>query len=503
MPQLASLIDLIPGIILLVFFVYGLRNKARKDGAFIALGLTSLLIIIFETLNVFFCNMGAGYHELSIIFFTLFFALCFLQIGILTIYKVYVFRNDTKYSATVYILISIVTLTLVFLILYNLKEQTFFIYNPKKMMIDRRSYEGVIMNFFIARKEFSLLIFLLSILMLTYEFLNITRIFTRTIVNSTKEILVASVSLFHYFSILSNTSNSLFMVRELYYFSISIPFVYYIITYYHKPLLVRMSFRSSFFDNTKSLCVIFNADSYLVDFNSAAQDFFGFDRKDILTMTMDDFLLKRVPIGFTPVNNFYIEQFELTGVDQNNALFEVEFHRKKYLNKMTVCSYFLFRDITKIVKRFDDLQLASNTDDMTGLLEHHVLSKKVKEINLYRKFPYTAVTCTPVIKHQFNDSSLNNKNLTLVHISDIVKKTIRNSDFAAYDNGMIIILFPTNLETTEEAMVRISQKVKKESKLDFDFDFIYGMETRSDPDTDMQKAINQAQIRMELKASLN
>lgn len=249
-------------------------------------------------------------------------------------------------------------------------------------------------------------------------------------------------------------------------------------------------FRSKIFDKSTSLSVIFNADDVLADFNDSAKNFFGFSFRDINSLTKEKFISEYVPLGTLSADSLFINQLFLTGRNSNSKICQLEYKRVSYLKKMTICSYFIIRDISEVVQNFESIQQASMKDKLTGLSASHVLARKIKEINMYRRFPYTAASCIVRVKDENNKSF--NLNIALIRIAECIKKQIRDSDIASYANGNIIMLFPSELETAQDIIDKILLSIKNEVILNFEFDFQYGLSCRKNPDDDIQDVINQA-----------
>ena len=89
--------------------------------------------------------------------------------------------------------------------------------------------------------------------------------------------------------------------------------------------------------------------------------------------------------------------------------------------------------------------------------------------------------------------AIQRNNIALIHVSECIRAKIRGSDFASYENGKIILLFPADLDVSQSVMSRIADSIKDDELMEFDVNFSYGLATRETPDTDIQQTINKAQ----------
>ena len=191
---------------------------------------------------------------------------------------------------------------------------------------------------------------------------------------------------------------------------------------------------------------------------------------------------------------FLLIRFLLREKKSEKLSCKLEYHRINYFKNATVCSFFIISDISDLIKKFSDIQQASMTDNITGLHAQHVLAKKIRELNMYRRFPYTVATCSATLKN-VEDHARNN-NMALISAAECIRSKIRSTDFAAYENGNIVLLFPEEFKDAKHVMNRIEACIKEECSKDFDIDFIYGIASRETPDTDIQDTINNANSNM-------
>ena len=99
-----------------------------------------------------------------------------------------------------------------------------------------------------------------------------------------------------------------------------------------------------------------------------------------------------------------------------------------------------------------------------------------------------------------------NENFALVKVAECIKSRIRGSDFASYENGNIVLLFPAEYNVAQNVMERIISAIEEDEYLKTDVSFQYGLTTRESPDEDIQQTINRAHAIMfknKIKSSIH
>ena len=71
-----------------------------------------------------------------------------------------------------------------------------------------------------------------------------------------------------------------------------------------RPLFIKKSMRSKLYEESNDIFIIFNADDLLTDFNNSARIFFGFTKKDIYNLSLQNFIKDYVPLGNVPSDSF-------------------------------------------------------------------------------------------------------------------------------------------------------------------------------------------------------
>ncbi|MGN0738866.1 MAG: GGDEF domain-containing protein [Treponema sp.] len=478
----------------ILFFIFALNRKARDDKNFIvlqSLSIAVLLSIFFNSMSLHFGETGYFVSKVLCSLFNVFFILI---VALFAKMKVSTFSDYSKYTNVVVFIIFIAALCACSISIINIFTEDFFSYiicwlHPFFTEKENPHLVDTIVSFRRGALWSAYAFFLLSLLFI-YGILVFTRIAMRTAVNSTYEIvnIIICVIQFSFFVILIERPASL--MTEMCLFCFTLPFAYYFFIYQNKFAFVKKVFRSKIFDNSSSLSVIFNADDVLADFNDSAREFFAFSSGDINSLTKEKFITEYVPLGTLSADSLLINQLFLTGRNSESKICQLEYKRVSYFKKMTICSFFIIRDISEVVQNFVNIQQASMKDKLTGLAASHFLARKIKEINMYRRFPYTAASCIVRVKDE-NTKSFN-LNIALIHVAECIKKQIRDCDIASYTNGNIVLLFPSELETAQDIIDKILVSIKNEVILNFEVDFQYGLSCRKNPDDDIQDVINQA-----------
>jgi putative nucleotidyltransferase with HDIG domain len=84
-----------------------------------------------------------------------------------------------------------------------------------------------------------------------------------------------------------------------------------------------------------------------------------------------------------------------------------------------------------------------------------------------------------------------------MHVADLLRSQLRASDFAAYDDGNMIVLMPDTGSADAEAVFnRISRILKHDRAFNFSLSFVFGVASRASRDADMQLTVSQAQADM-------
>lgn len=475
---------------LIMFMLYGLKHKAKGDGSFVAITVAALLIIISHGLNWFFLYLGDDYLLYSKIAHTCYIAFNTILIGLFTINKINTFADKTKYILLIKFIVGIVVFICCSLIFINIHNELFFTY--KISVLEPFGPDGLHFVRIVTWQMgsmFNVIIFFWILLIAIYGLLAFIRIAIRGVINSVRDFFIIGIFIVQclFFALFTNRTDIIILQSVI--FAYLSPLLYYILIYNMKPLFIKRAIRSNLYEHTNDVLVIFNADNLLTDFNNSAKNFFGFSRKDIYNLTLSNFIKDYVPLGNVPSDSFSVEQIYIKSHDDENRICQLDFHTIKSFKKFTTCSFFIIHDISSIYQNFAEIQQSSMTDRITGLLAQHVLIKKIREINIFRRFPYSVASCSVHVRSIKPDV---NENFALVKVAECIKEKIRGSDFASYENGNIVLLFPAEYNIAQNVMERIVSAIEENDYLKDDVSFQYGLTTRESPDEDIQQTINRA-----------
>lgn len=472
-----------------LFLRNALRKGARGDRNFISIQILAIGVVISYCLNVFFLCFGEKFVETSKLMLSIYASLFMIQLGVFTKVKIENFAKRSKYTNLVIFIVSIIVAIACSISFLNIKSEMFFSYLVKDIIPNSNNFLKIVV--FAPGSFWMTYAFFWCALVFVYGLLDFTRIVMRSVINSVHEIIIIVIFIIEFTLFILLLNKPEIFCLQLTVFSLLLPIFYFCLIYRDKPIFVKRSFRSNLFDKSNDFCVIFNADDLLVDYNEAAGQFFGFTKDDVLKFSINKFISDCVPIGSVTSDSLSVEQIYVKGKDEERKICQLDYRRISYFRNITRCSFFVLHDITELLKSFSDLQQASMTDNITGLLAQHVLTKKIREINMYRKFPYSVAVCSVQITN--NATRTINNNIALIHVSECIRAKIRGSDFASYENGKIILLFPADLDVSQSVMSRIADSIKDDELMEFDVNFSYGLATRETPDTDIQQTINKAQ----------
>lgn len=488
----------------ILFLIFGFKHKAKSDKSFFAITLLAIAVILAHALNMSFLFLGNEYAIFSKIALSFYVALNTCLIGSFSLKKISTFDEQSKYNIIIKFIVIMLLFICCILIFYNVFSELFFTYSILYLAPFNGNEKSIpaLMVWNIG-PMFNMLIFFWVLLVAIYGFLAIIRISIRGIINSVRDFLILGIFLIQCVFFISFIRRTEIILFQSTLFAFASPFLYYLLIYKMKPLFIKKSIRSKLYEESNTVLVIFNADDLLTDFNDTAKNFFGFSRKDIYKLSINDFIKEYVPLGNVPSDSLSVEQIYIKKKNEDNAICQLDFHRLKSFNQFTTCSFFVIRDISSIFQNFAEIQQSSMTDRITGLLAQHVLIKKIREINIFRRFPYSAASCSIHIKNHKPDV---NENFALVKIAECIKARIRGSDFAAFENGNIVLLFPAEYNIAKNVMERIVSAIEDDPYLKEDVTFQYGLTTRESPDEDIQQTINRAHAIMfknKIETSIN
>lgn len=479
------------GIACQIFFlIYGLKHKAKSDKYFFSLSIISIVLLVTLGGNIFFLHFGVEGIFISKLFLSAYVSLFTVLSGTLTAINIERFSSKSKNSFLVKFIVSVIVFVICSMTFINIQTESFYSYvirsfDPIKPIVGKYSM--------ILIPEFGSLwelfeFFWISIIFI-YLLVSVGRIIMRGPENSVKEFFILAVFFLELFFFVIYVNAPQNFIAETIIFACCVPYFYYLITYCSKPFFVKKTLRSRLFDHLTEAAVIFNADGLLTDYNKQAARLFDFNSKDIYKITLKDFVKDYVPLGTVPSDSFSIDQIYIKTKNNDKLICQLDFHKVTNFSKTTVCTYFILHNISNLFENFAEIQQASMTDHITGLFSQNVLVKKIREINIFRRFPYTAASLSV---HINSSNEKINENFALIKVAECIKNKIRGSDFAAYENGNIVLLFNSDIKIAQNVIERIISAIEDDEYLKNDFTVNYGLTSKENPDEDIQQTINRA-----------
>ena len=277
-----------------------------------------------------------------------------------------------------------------------------------------------------------------------------------------------------------------------------IPLLLYCQLYHYKPVLLVASMRKMVFDKLGSPVVLFDNEDYLADYNSSAAELFVLEKPLLNHLTLTDFLKRSVGNQMRERSTSTVEEVNILTPAGQELVYKLDYSKLNDKNGRDYGTLLMFHDISEFKKLYNSMERTAMTDLLTGLSSRVHLQKKITEINLYRKYPYTAVVCSisgiNLITEGFGEDA--GKAATM-HVADLLRSQLRASDFAAYDDGNMIVLMPDTGSSDAEAVFnRISRILKHDRAFNFSLSFVFGIASRASRDADMQLTVSQAQADM-------
>ena len=302
----------------ILFLRYALNHKAKGNRFFIGVQLVSIFIVLLAGLNMLFLHFGETGFLLSKISFSGFAALFMIEVGIFTKIKITSFADKSKYTSLVIFIVSIVVAISCSMSFINVSTEIFFNYEivpirPFYKVLSNQTAEAEHMIVFTPGKLWNSYAFFWFILVFIYALLDFMRIVMRSVINSIHEVMIIFIFVFEFVFFIKFINNPSYLCFELSLFCILLPFMYYYFVFEDKPWIIKRSLRSKLYRYNSAFCVIFNADDLLVDYNESAKKFFGFSNKDILRISLGEFISDYVPLGNVPYDSFSVDQILIKG----------------------------------------------------------------------------------------------------------------------------------------------------------------------------------------------
>ena len=352
--------------------------------------------------------------------------------------------------------------------------------------------EGKWLNF---HKYFNLSVVLLTVVALLLKCVSVPFIYAEKYITLGIYFLITSIACFLSLDIFSSA------IIKYYIFVAVInlmPFVLFYHRYNYRPRFLLCSLRQMVFDRLGTSVVLFDNEGLLADFNKDTEKLFLLDKSLINHLSLSSFLKRAVGNQLRERSTSTVEEVKIKGVGGEDLFYKLDYTKLKDKHEKNLGTLLMFYDITELKQLYNSMEKTAMTDINTGLASRIFLQKKITEINLYRKFPYTAVVCSingiNLITEGFGEES---GKAATAHVAELLRSQLRASDFAAYDDGnMIVLMSDTTLSSAQKVFERLSRLLAQDRTFNFTLSFEYGIASRLTADTDMQLTVSQAQADM-------
>lgn len=274
---------------------------------------------------------------------------------------------------------------------------------------------------------------------------------------------------------------------------------------FYKPMFIKNVIRKVAFEDVSYPVAFFDIEDLLLHYNKAAAEIFGFKKKDIFKLTLSDFLFKFLGSKIRNRSASTIEEISVKTKSGTVVNYNMDFSKYTNYAGKNCGTMLIFHDITTLKKFYGEMEKSVTTDAVTGFASRLLLERKITEINLYRKYPYTAVVCSLngllLITESFGSDF---RNELLVYIAKILREKVSAFDFIACDNSNITILMPNTTKNDAELLFkRIAQTFENDKSFDFTLSIEYAICERADKDTDMHIAVDHAMATMRQNKIIN
>lgn len=272
-----------------------------------------------------------------------------------------------------------------------------------------------------------------------------------------------------------------------------VPFILYWRFYHYKPSLMLSYIRQMVFDKLGSPVVLFDINDHLIDFNRDAANSFAIESASIDHLSLDDFLMRTTGKQVRKKTSSTVEEVTID-LPNEKKVYKMDYTCLTDRYGKSLGTLLIYHDITQLKELYNTMERTAMTDVLTGLASGTFLKKKITEINLYRKFPYSAVVCElnglSLIQEGFGEDSAK---AAVMHVAGVLRKQLRASDFASYSDGNMVILMPdTDVVMAEKVIKRVAEKLEKDTTFNFMLSFEYGISSRPTRDSDMNLTVAQA-----------
>lgn len=350
-------------------------------------------------------------------------------------------------------------------------------------------------------ESFNLLVDIVIFIALLLKSAKLPFIYTgKYILLATDVILIAILNAVYNF-----IDDNRFMLNYPAYLLDLIPLFLYHFVYVYRPKLMLFQLRRMVFENLGSPVILFDVEDKLADYNGDAAHLFALEQDQLNHLDIQDFLKRSMENQMRERSTSTVEEVSIRLPSGVLHVYKLDYTRLVNKHNHSLGTLLLFHDITELKKLYNTMEKTAMTDQLTGLASAALLRKKITEINLYRKYPYSAVVCNinglRLISDGFGEDA---GKAASMHVAELLKQQLRASDFAAYENGNMVVLMPDTEESEAETVFqRIAGILKLDRTFNFILSFEYGIAGRATPDTDMQLTVNQALSEMTRKKMLS
>ena len=279
-------------------------------------------------------------------------------------------------------------------------------------------------------------------------------------------------------------------------YSIFVASMYFYI-YHNRSTLMLLNVWKISQNKLNDPILLFDMNNKLVDFNTKAKDNFGLDLEtDVLELSLSNFLKNQLNNQVTLRQTSTVEDVTIFIPPSERLVYSLDYNVIRDKKKRLVATLLIFNDVTQISKMYRTLDDYSVKDELTGLKNKVALQKKIAELNMFRRFPFSALVCE-IKGHATIRDGIGQETADRVarYVGDILLSELKHEHFASYNDGVITILMPTNDEKYVEEFARnFDKKLIELNPLDCPVSIDYGIRQKTTPDDDMQTVINNAQF---------
>lgn len=263
--------------------------------------------------------------------------------------------------------------------------------------------------------------------------------------------------------------------------------------------------RSRVFDELGLAIVVFDTEEMLVDCNESANRLFSLEYYRRTNISLTEFLTNCLNGQLRKRSNNAYEEVMLKTAFGEERYYGMDYKIFKSDDSKNFSTILFFQDITEQKKLFKNMESVAMTDLETGLPVEALLLQKVKEINLFRKFPYTCavikINGLDIIKQCFDFDGMK---AVEVHASEILKEQLRSSDFAYYKDQSFVVLFPDSDKGSAELFCkRLSDKIESNNPFMLPLTIEYSIIERETKDTDMREVLSRCENEVKQKLLLS